>query len=113
MHLELCKNTFGRHGAGDRLRASGTQDANCARRLRDTCLPDEIMAYIDFVCGRTYITRNVCLASSVDGRTSLNVCPASSVGRRTSPECMSGLRLWTDVRPLNVCLDWSSSLAMI
>src|SRR6266480_4256692 len=99
MHLELCKNTFGRHGAGDRLRASGTQDANCARRLRDTCLPDEIMAYIDFVCGRTYITRNVCLASSVGGR--------------TSPECMSGLRLWTDVRPLNVCLDWSSSLAMI
>jgi len=82
MHLELCKNTFGGHGAGDRLRASGTPDANCARCLRDTYLPDEIMAYIDFVCGRTYI---LCL----------------------------GLRLWTDVRPLNVCLDWSSSLAMI
>ena len=82
MHLELCKNTFGGHGAGDRLRASGTPGANCARCLRDTYLPDEIMAYIDFVCGRTYI---LCL----------------------------GLRLWTDVRPLNVCLDWSSSLAMI
>jgi len=65
MHLELCKNTFGGHGAGDRLRASGTPDANCARRLRDTYLPDEIMAYIDFVCGRTYV---LCLGF-VCGRT--------------------------------------------
>src|SRR6266403_3527821 len=98
MHLELCKNTFGGHGAGDRLRASGTQDANCARRLRDTCLPDEIMAYIDFVCGRTYITRIVCLASSVDGR--------------TSPECMSGLVIVaSDDHPGTcLCTDVESSI---
>jgi len=38
----LSSAKFGRHGAGDRLRASGTQDANCARRLRGTYLPDEI-----------------------------------------------------------------------
>ena len=94
MHLELCKNTFGGHGAGDRLRASGTPDANCARRLRDTYLPDEIMAYIDFVCGHT----SYVWASSVDGR--------------TSPECMSGLVIVaSDDHPGTcLCTDVESSL---
>src|SRR3954453_8328454 len=102
MHLELCKNTFGGHGAGDRLRASGTPDANCARCLRDTYLPDEIMAYIDFVCGRTYI---LCLGLRL-------WTVASSVDGRTSPECMSGLVIVaSDDHPGTcLCTDVESSL---